>query len=72
MLVHSEEFPQVTSAIAREKEIMGWRREKKLKLILSDNPDWADLSAEWEADPAWKGISGEELRPRLKRNPLEP
>jgi putative endonuclease len=39
MLVHSEEFPQVTSAIAREKEIKGWRREKKLKLIIAGNPD---------------------------------
>lgn len=69
MLVHYEEYSQVASAIAREKEIKGWRREKKLKLILADNPDWADLSAEWEEDPSWKAISEEELRPMLK-NPL--
>ena len=33
MLVHYEEFSQVASAITREKEIKGGRREKKLKLI---------------------------------------
>jgi putative endonuclease len=72
MLVHSEEFSQVTRAIAREKEIKGWRRGKKLKLIIAGNPDWVDLSAEWEKDPAWTGISEEELRLMLKRKPVEP
>jgi hypothetical protein len=42
------------SARMREVEIKGWRREKKLKLILAENPDWADLSREWEEDPGWK------------------
>ena len=59
MLVYYEEYSNVMSAIAREKEIKGWRREKKLKLILADNPDWADLSAGWEEDPSWKAISSE-------------
>jgi putative endonuclease len=72
MLVYYEEYSQVMSAIAREKEIKGWRREKKLKLILADNPDWADLSAEWEEDPSWKAISSEELRRSLKRRPVDP
>jgi putative endonuclease len=72
MLVHYEEYSQVASAIVREKEIKGWRREKKLKLILANNPCWADLSAEWEEDPAWKAISEEELRPVLKRKPPGP
>ena len=48
MLVYYEEYSNVISAIAREKEIKGWRRDKKLELILDDNPDWADLSAEWD------------------------
>jgi putative endonuclease len=69
MLVYYEEFSQVVSAITREKEIKGWRREKKLKLILAENPDWADLSLEWEEDPSWKALSGMELRPRLRRRP---
>jgi len=68
MLVYYEEFSQVASALTREKEIKGWRREKKLKLILAENPDWADLSLEWEEDPAWQAISKTELRRILKRN----
>jgi predicted GIY-YIG superfamily endonuclease len=36
MLVHFEEYSQVMNAIAREKEIKAWRRDKKLKLILAD------------------------------------
>jgi putative endonuclease len=72
MLVYYEEYSEVVSAIAREKEIKGWRREKKLKLILADNPDWADLSAEWEEDPSWKAISDKELWSMLKRRLPEP
>jgi putative endonuclease len=67
MLVYFDEFAWVTDAIAREKEIKGWRREKKLQLILAENPDWADLSAEWEEDPSWQAIAKEELRPMLRR-----
>ncbi len=66
ILVYCEEFSQVASAITREKEIKGWRREKKLKLILAENPDWQDLSLEWEEDLSWKAIQ-EELHPRLER-----
>ncbi len=46
-LVHCEETPDVISAIAREKQIKGWRREKKTSLIEAHNPAWADLSDEW-------------------------
>ena len=67
MLVYYEEFELVTDAIAREKEIKGWGREKKLHLILAENPDWADLSAEWEEDPSWRAIAKIELRPMLRR-----
>lgn len=52
----------------REKEIKGWRREKKLKLILAENPDWADLSLEWQENQGWKLVP--EARPRLKRKAL--
>ena len=34
-------------AIAREKQIKGWLRRKKLALIESTNPEWQDLSASW-------------------------
>ena len=43
-LVHFEVFGEVTAAIAREKEIKGWRREKKIRLIERGNPTWADLA----------------------------
>src|SRR5258708_37566190 len=49
----------------REKEIKGWRREKKLKLILAQNPDWADLSLEWQENPGWNLVP--EAQSRLKR-----
>ena len=47
-LVHYEVYKYVRDAIAREKEIKGWRREKKVALIEDMNPGWKDLSAEWE------------------------
>ncbi len=43
-LVYFEETSDVISALAREKEIKKWRREKKNKLVLSGNPRWNDLS----------------------------
>jgi hypothetical protein len=36
--------------IAREKEIKGWRRSKKNKLVESLNPEWKDLAADWYPD----------------------
>ncbi len=43
-LVFFEETQDVTSAIAREKEIKKWRREKKNQLVNRMNPNWKDLS----------------------------
>jgi putative endonuclease len=43
-LVHFEEFRDVRCAIAREKEIKAWRREKKVWLIERHNPTWEDLA----------------------------
>ena len=43
-LVYYEEFQDAKKAIAREKEIKGWRREKKVALIENANPAWKDLS----------------------------
>lgn len=50
MLVYLETTPEITSAIAREKEIKRWRREKKTALIETLNPEWQDLSAGWYTD----------------------
>jgi putative endonuclease len=46
-LVYYEETNDVRQAIAREKQIKGWLRRKKIALITSANPDWRDLSAGW-------------------------
>jgi putative endonuclease len=43
-LVYYECFDDPRDAIAREKEIKGWRREKKNALVETKNPKWADLS----------------------------
>ena len=46
-LVYFEETQDVTAAIAREKEIKKWRREKKNQLVNRMNPNWKDLSSGW-------------------------
>jgi putative endonuclease len=43
-LVYFEEFRDVRDAIAREKQIKGWRRDKKVALVESFNPRWDNLS----------------------------
>jgi putative endonuclease len=40
----------VREAIAREKQIKGWTRAKKLVLIEEMNPYWKDLSLDWYSD----------------------
>ena len=45
-LVYYEISEDVRSAIAREKQIKGWLRSKKIRLIESINPEWKDLSCE--------------------------
>ena len=45
-LVYYEDFQYVEDAIAREKEVKKWNREKKNKLITAFNPDWKFLNYE--------------------------
>ena len=52
-LVWFERYQDVTRAIAREKQLKGWRRSKKIALIEAANPAWIDLSREWyDVEPA--------------------
>ena len=44
-LLYFEKFTWIQKAIAREKEIKKWRREKKLNLIKSTNPNFDFLDA---------------------------
>ena len=46
-LLYVETFTDPVSAINREKQIKRWRREKKITLIDSMNPEWIDLSEGW-------------------------
>src|SRR5205814_10091628 len=45
-LVYYERLNDARSAITREKEIKGWRREKKNELVRTFNPKWKDLGRE--------------------------
>ena len=45
-LVYYESFERAGDAISREKEIKGWRREKKNDLVRTLNPRWKDLGVE--------------------------
>jgi putative endonuclease len=45
LLLH-ERFTDIRAAIAREKEIKGWTRAKKLALIAKTNPQYKDLAAQ--------------------------
>ncbi len=42
-LIYFEATPNIDDAIAREKQLKGWRRKKKAELISENNPDWEDL-----------------------------
>ena len=46
-LVHFEVFSDIRYAIAQEKEIKAWRRERKVWLIERQNSTWEDLAAAW-------------------------
>ena len=46
-LAYYEEIPSISDAIAREKQLKGWRRSRKIELIESVNPQWHDLSEDW-------------------------
>ncbi|MFT4834019.1 MAG: putative endonuclease [Marinoscillum sp.] len=52
-LLYFEKFNSSMHAIEREKEIKDWRRELKVELIASSNPDWRFLNSdimEWPPD----------------------
>jgi putative endonuclease len=63
-LVYCEQTNDVTAAIAREKELKGWVRRKKVALIHSANPNWEDLSEGWDL------IEADRSRPHTDINSL--
>jgi putative endonuclease len=52
-LLYFERYEDIGNAIAREKQLNGWRREKKLNLIRTINPEFKDLAQTW----GWKMIT---------------
>jgi putative endonuclease len=49
-LVYYETTDNPAAAIRREKQIKGWARVKKIVMIESQNPEWADLAEPWFVD----------------------
>ena len=47
-LVYYETTDSIESAIKREKQLKNWHREWKINLIKEKNPDFRDLSLDWE------------------------
>jgi putative endonuclease len=54
-LVYYERYQDVDIAIAREKQIKRWRREKKIILIEKLNPRWQDLAENWGRELRLRG-----------------
>jgi len=50
-LVYFELHPDIRTAIAREKQIKSWRRQKKIELIKQLNPGWLDLAETMGSNP---------------------
>jgi putative endonuclease len=61
-LVYFERFGDIHYAIAREKQIKGLLRIKKIALIVSMNPDWKDLSDGWYVRHRYQPEDAEILR----------
>jgi len=49
--VYFEQFGDIRDAIAREKQIKGWVRARKIELIDERNPTWTDLAEHWFHQP---------------------
>ena len=50
MLVYYETTSDIYSALKREKQLKNWHRQWKINLIESVNPEWRDLSEDFDLD----------------------
>jgi putative endonuclease len=57
-LLYYETYGEVSRAIAREKQLKGWKRERKIALIERNNPQWTDLSCAWYDKPVRTTFQG--------------
>lgn len=56
-LVYYERYDNVYTAKRRERQLKGWRREKKIALIEKLNPRWQDLAENWGREMLLPGQS---------------
>ena len=63
-LVYFEELPNMNDAIAAEKKIKGWIRNKKVNLIKSKNPKWKDLFLILQDYATTNGIGDSSAKPQ--------
>lgn len=67
-LVYVESFRYVRSAIAREKEIKHWTRQRRVELIESLNPTWEDLAASWFSENL---LANPDAPPVIRYDPMK-
>jgi putative endonuclease len=70
-LVWLQHFERVEDAIAREKEIKGWLRKKKVALIEKSNATWKDLSWGWFDSEVLRCAQNDNLRKCHPKRPVE-
>lgn len=71
-LVYYERFQFAADGINREKQLKRWSRAKKIALIKTVNPAWADLSEDW-ANPSLRFMnlrSPQRTEAELRVSPL--
>jgi len=68
-LIFYEDYPDPRSAIAREKQLKGWRRERKTTLIAKQNPRWNDLFDEITSGFDVDLLNCEKQEPLIVRDP---
>jgi putative endonuclease len=56
-LVYYEAYDHVARAISREKQLKGWRRQKKIALVETTNPRRQDLAEQWGREMRFAGQS---------------
>jgi putative endonuclease len=64
-LLYFEKYQYVDKAIAREKELKGWNRKKKIDLVKSINPNMEDLGEKLFKDYS---ITERQIREYVKYN----
>ena len=67
-LIYYEDYPDPRSAIDREKQLKGWRREKKIGLINKMNPRWVDLFYVLTADFDMDMLNKEKVEPLIVKS----